>query len=70
MSCLIDYLPSMQNILSAWIEVIVVLNLLSLFFSDITALAKGRAYTHNLNGMTVYQVTVVASIFPFPWFMQ
>ncbi|XVF66254.1 hypothetical protein PTKIN_Ptkin10aG0020500 [Pterospermum kingtungense] len=23
--------------------------------SDITALAKGRAYTHNLNGMTVYQ---------------
>ncbi|XVF38687.1 hypothetical protein REPUB_Repub20aG0123300 [Reevesia pubescens] len=38
--------------------------------SDITALAKGRAYTHNLNEMTVYQVIVVTSVFPFLWFMH
>ncbi|XWS39056.1 hypothetical protein CRYUN_Cryun18bG0017200 [Craigia yunnanensis] len=32
--------------------------------SVIAALAKGRAYAHNLNEMTVYQVTVVTSVFP------
>lgn len=38
-----------------------------LLYSDITALAKDRAYAHiNLNEMTIHQV-IAAIFFPHPW---